>query len=134
MPFTVVDQVHVWVTFEEEKSFSFWAQSLWIYTIPLILKTLPFTGGMKLDGAVHTTVLTFKERSEVQISDKIMGLGLQALTENSETRYQLLGSLPLLLSIKANIKWMGNPWNYTSRKEDKELEVFASAPTRKGHL
>lgn len=62
------------------------------------------------------------------------GLGLQALTENSETRYHLLGSSPLLLSIKASIKWMGNPWNYTSQKEDKELEVFASAPTRKGHL
>lgn len=53
LPFTVVDQVHVWVTFEEEKSFSFWARSLWTYMIPLILKTLPFTGGMKLDGVVH---------------------------------------------------------------------------------
>lgn len=83
---------------------------------------------------LSTTILTFKEYSEVQIFDEIMGLGLQSLTENSETKYHLLGSSPLLLSIKASIKWMGNPWNYTFQKEDKELEVFASAPTRKGHL
>lgn len=63
----------------------------------------------------------------MQIFNEIMGLGLQALTENLETRYHLLGSSPLLLSIKASIKWMGNPWNYTSQKEDRAGSVCFSA-------